>query len=277
MTNVDSRFDAGESIRRHSKSFALAARLLAPAPRRRAEALYGWCRRADDAVDHAPDRATAAANLAGLRAELTAVYAGAVPTDPTVRAFAGVVRECHIPEADPADLLAGFGMDVAGADYRTAADLLLYCYRAAGVVGRMMCPALGAADPRALRPAADLGIAMQLTNIARDVAEDWHRGRRYLPADWFARVPAPGDPLDDAAFAPAVRRTLDAAAGYYASGLAGLPYLDRRSRFAVRVAARVYADIGRRVAATGCRVTAGRAVVPAARKLWLVGLAAARG
>ena len=283
MTRLDTSHDvtgqdsARASIRKHSKSFALAARLLAPEARRRAEALYAWCRRADDAVDCAPDAESAAVALAELRRELDAIYAaggGVAVGDPAAVSFRAVALGCGIPREYPAELLDGFGMDVGGFEYRTEGDLLLYCYRAAGVVGLMMCHALGVGDAGAFRHASDLGTAMQLTNIARDVAEDHARGRRYLPAAWFDAAPPVGAPLDDAAFAPAVRRCLALAGAYYESGNAGLVYLDRRSRFAVRVASLVYAEIGRRVAANGHRVTAGRARVSGRRKLLLVARAA---
>ncbi len=280
MTRLDMSHDvtgqdlARASIRKHSKSFALAARLLAPEARRRAEALYAWCRRGDDAVDCAPDADSAALALAELRRELDAVYDGGAVGDPAAVSFRAVAIGCGIPREYPAELLDGFGMDVANFEYRTEGDLLLYCYRAAGVVGLMMCHALGVGDARAFRHASDLGTAMQLTNIARDVAEDWGRGRRYLPAAWFDAPPEIGAPLDDAAFAPALRRCLALAATYYESGNAGLIYLDRRSRFAVRVASLVYDEIGRRVAANGHRVTAGRARVSGRRKLLLVARAA---
>lgn len=262
--------DARAVIRRHSKSFALAARLLAPAARRRAERLYAWCRFADDAVDHAPDAPAAAAALAGLRADLDAVYAGRPPESPAAGLLASVAAECGLPREYPEDMLAGMAMDAAGTRYRTPDELLVYCHRVAGTVGLMMCHALGVSDDRAGPHAGRLGIAMQLTNIARDVAEDWGRGRLYLPLDWLAVKPTPGRAIDDADAAPAVARLLAAADGHYAAGAAGLPYLDRRGRLAVRVAGTVYREIGERVRAAGCRPSAGRAVVTVRRKLLAV-------
>ena len=118
--------------------------------------------------------------------------------------------------------------------------------------------------------AAHLGIAMQLSNIARDVGEDWSRGRLYLPTQWLGKTPVIGPGVDDAAFEPAIRRVLELADRYYASADAGLKYLDPRSRIAVRVARTVYASIGDEVARAGYRASAGRAVVPAWRKWRLV-------
>jgi len=261
-------------IQRHSKSFALAARLLSPAVRGRAEKLYAWCRYADDAIDLAPTPLTAVVALADLRADLDAVYVGQPLKAPEAGLLAAVVAECQLPRRYPEELLAGMAMDAAGTRYRTPAELLVYCHRVAGAVGLMMCHALGVADDRAGGHAGALGIAMQLTNIARDVAEDWVRGRLYLPLDWLAGEPTPGQPLDDAATAPAVRRLLNLADEYYAAGDAGLDYLDRRSRLAVRVARRVYSAIGQRVRAAGCCPSAGRAVVPGWRKGLAVAAAA---
>jgi len=254
-------------IRRHSKSFALAARLLSPLARGHAEKLYAWCRYADDAIDLAPTPLAATLALADLRADLDAIYCGSPVNSPAGNMLAKVVSDIRLPREYPDELLAGMAMDAAGTRYRTLDELLLYCYRVAGVVGLMMCHAMGVADERAVVHAGHLGIAMQLTNIARDVAEDWSRGRLYLPLDWLGGEPPQDRPLDDATTAPVVRRLLDVADGYYASGEAGLIHLDRRSRLAVRVARTVYAEIGSEVRRAGCRPSAGRAVVSKARKL----------
>jgi phytoene synthase len=166
-------------IAQHSRSFALASTLLGPVARDHAAAVYAWCRGADDAIDLAPADRVAAA-LAEERAELERIYSGA-PRTLAGRAFAAVVAERRIPRAYPAALLDGMAMDVADTRYDTDEDLFTYCYRVAGVVGLIMCHVLGLSDDRALVPATHLGIAMQLTNICRDVGEDWQRGRLYLP------------------------------------------------------------------------------------------------
>ncbi len=256
-----------EVIRRQSKSFALAARLLPPQARRRAEALYAWCRAADDRIDDAVDQAEAEAALVELRVEVADVYAGRPVTTPAADALRRAVAACGIPREYPLELLAGFEMDVRGTRYETAAALLLYCHRVAGVVGWMMCHALGVTDDAAVAHAGHLGIAMQLTNIARDVAEDWSRGRLYLPAEWLSQVPVNGEPLHDAVAAPAVRRCLALADRYYRSGEEGLRFLSPRSRLAICTAAGVYRAIGGEVAARGYAPSAGRAVVSPQRKL----------
>jgi phytoene synthase len=148
-------------IAHHSRSFALASRLLPRQARDDAAVIYAWCRRADDAVD-APraDRG----EVARLTAELEAAYAGAAE-EPLLAAFGQVARARAIPLAYPSQLLAGMAMDLEGARYASVEDLIGYAWRVAGVVGLMMTHVLGVDDDAALVPAAHLGIAMQLTNV----------------------------------------------------------------------------------------------------------------
>ena len=173
---------ARSTIAQHSKSFALASRLLDRRTRDQTAIVYTFCRRADDAIDLSSEPAI---ELGRLRGELDAIYAGR-PGDEVLRAFAEISRERAIPRCYPDELLAGMAMDVAGTHYATVDDLHRYAYRVAGVVGLMMCHVFGVRDDAALVPAARLGVAMQLTNICRDVAEDWARGRCYLPDELLA-------------------------------------------------------------------------------------------
>jgi phytoene synthase len=269
-------------ISARSRSFALASRLLPRGARARAVVLYAWCRRADDAVDLAADADRAAA-VARLAAELDAVARGVPPDDVVVRGFAALVRTSAIPLAYPAELIAGMGMDAAGVGYASIDDLVHYCYRVAGTVGLMMSHVLGVADDGALEPAAHLGIAMQLTNVCRDVAEDWALGRLYLP-DALLRVHGAGElraalggPLPGSARAPlahAVASILALAERYYASADRGLAALGAREAFAVRTALNLYRAIGHLVRERGCDVLAPRAVVPPLGKLAEVARAA---
>jgi phytoene synthase len=272
-----------EVIARHSASFALAARLLPARCRDDASVIYAWCRRADDAVDLAPPAARAGA-IVRLRAELDDVYRGSA-RDPLLAAFAGVVRRTRIPCEYPGELLEGMAMDERGETYPSLDALLLYAYRVAGTVGLMMCHVMRTRDDAAIDNAVHLGIAMQLTNICRDVIEDWDRGRLYVPADRLARCGAPGlaaalgGPFPArarAAMAAAVADLLIEADRYYASAERGMAALPWRCAVAIRAAAWIYAAIGRRIEAARCDVTAGRAFVPLARKLALAGGAIAR-
>jgi phytoene synthase len=252
-----------------SKSFALAGKLLPRSCRDDAAVLYAWCRRCDDAVDLAPPAERAGA-LRRMRRELRAVYAGEPIADPALAAFAEVVRRRRIPERYPSELLDGFQQDVEGARYPTTNALLGYAYRVAGTVGVMMAHLMGVTGGEALRRAAHLGMAMQLTNICRDVEEDWRNGRLYLPAEL---LPPASEGLEPAGAAAAVRALLAQAERLYRSGELGLAALGFRCAVAIRAARLIYADIGRVIAARGHDVRAGRAVVPRGRKLWLAACA----
>lgn len=270
-----------------SKSFAMAARVLPPRCRDEAAVVYSWCRRADDAVDLAPPAEQPAA-LARLRAELDSVYAGlageagaagAVQDDLVLAAFQEVVARYRIPREYPEELLAGMEMDVRGQRYHDMHTLLCYCYRVASTVGLMMSHVMGVTHDGALRNAAHLGMAMQLTNICRDVLEDWGLGRLYVPTEVLAGCgigdlgDALGGPFPARAAEPmraAVARLLGEAEAFYRSGDRGLPALPWRCAFGVRAARLVYAAIGARIARRGHDVLAGRAVVPTWQKLWLV-------
>ncbi|MCA1664709.1 MAG: phytoene/squalene synthase family protein, partial [Myxococcales bacterium] len=176
----DDRLACRAWIQRHSKSFFLSSLLLPPRVRQASWALYAFCRRADDAVDE--QSAGGMARVESLRARLERVYAGRADDDAIDRAFGAVVERHAIPRALPEALLAGMEMDARGTGYANDDELLVYCFRVAATVGLMMTRVMGASDDVAYLRAADLGVAMQLTNIARDVGEDERRGRVYLPA-----------------------------------------------------------------------------------------------
>lgn len=261
--------NAGASavIARHSKSFALASRLLGGAARDEVAVLYAWCRRADDAVDLAPARERSA-RVERSYAELSAVYTGGPLGDPVLTAFRAVVERHAIPLAHPLALLEGMRTDTGSVRMATTSELLTYCYRVAGVVGLMLCEIFGLSDRRARENAVHLGIAMQLTNICRDVQEDLERGRIYLPADVLAQCG--GGDLDRALVRRAVERLLELAERYYRSADAGFFALPLRAALAARAARRVYAAIGDELRARGFDALAGRVTVPGWKKLLLV-------
>ncbi len=267
-----------------SKSFALAGRLLPRLAADRAAVVYAWCRRADDAVDLVPPAAAPAA-VAALEAELDQIYRGEPQADPALAAFQAVVLATSIPRAYPAELLAGLAMDAADTSYPTVDALLVYCHRVAGIVGLMMSHVLGVRDDAALRNAVHLGLAMQLTNICRDVAEDWERGRLYLPDDRLAAAGAPGlrgelggalGPAHRAPVARVVAELLALADRLYASGERGLAALPWRAAVAIRAARAIYRRIGGELAARGHDPLRGRAVVARWRKIALAAAAVAR-
>src|SRR5690606_16140183 len=243
-------------IARHGKSFALASRLLRPEERDAAAVLYAWCRRADDAIDLVAPPHQAAA-LERLRDELERVYTNKPLTDPTLVEFRRIVNACAIPEVYPRELLAGMEMDVKRHVSATWDELLWYSYRVASPVGIMTSPVLGVRSEQALPHAIDLGIAMQLTNIARDVREDWHRERLYLPDELLVEhgLPRLREHLGGVLLAhhrerlrPIVRELVEVADRYYQSADRGLVYLSKRNAWGVAAARFIYCDIGRRLA-----------------------------
>lgn len=258
--------EARAVIAEHSKSFSFASRLLDDAARDDVAVLYAWCRRADDAVDLAP-RAEQGARVERLHVELAAIYAGEPLEAPVLVAFQSLVHRKGIPKEYPLALLAGMRSDTGLVRVETTAELLVYCYRVAGVVGLMLCHVFGLSDPRARENAAHLGIAMQLTNICRDVREDAERDRCYLPADLLAACN--GSEHDRERVCRVVERLLALAELYYRSADSGFYALPLRAALAARAARRIYAAIHRELAARGFDALAGRVSVPLWRKVAL--------
>ncbi len=242
-----------QMIRQGSKSFHMASLLLPNSYRQHARALYGFCRMADDLVDHATDPNHAVEQLAE---RLNAIYAGAPSDNPTDRAFADVVHRFAIPRAVPDALIEGFVWDAQGREYKTLSDVTAYGVRVAGTVGIMMALIMGERRPEALARAVDLGVAMQFSNIARDVEEDEKLGRQYLPADWLEEgLPA------------AASKLVEEAEIIYQRAASGIARLPRSCRSSINAARLLYREIG---LAARRQHHQGRAVVPLARKLNLV-------
>jgi len=262
-------------LRTGSRSFALAARLLPGTLADAATGLYAFCRVADDAIDDARDAAERRAALAMLQRRLDQACAGRPADHPEDRALAALMAVYGIPRALPGALLEGFAWDAEGRTYDTLAELEAYAVRVAGSVGMMLCLLMGQRSPAQLAHACDLGVAMQLTNVARDIGEDARRGRLYLPADWLrAQGVAPAEwlhrPRHDARLAAVVERLLARAETLYRSADAGVAELPWRCRPGIRAARLIYADIGRALAARGFDAVGGRAVVGAGRKARLL-------
>ena len=259
-------------LRDGSRSFHTASLLLPARVRLPASALYAFCRVADDAVDIGPEGATA--GVARTRDRLARAYAGAPLPHPVDRAFARTVSRHGIPRTLPEALVEGLAWDAEGRRYETLPDLLAYAARVAGSVGAMMALLMGARGASALARACDLGAAMQLTNIARDVGEDAANGRLYLPLSWLREAGIAPDawlarPVADDALRGVVRRLLTEADALYARGLAGVALLPADCRPAIAAAAAIYGEIGRDVARRGHDSVTARAAVPTRRKLAL--------
>lgn len=264
--------DCLASMRGGSLSFFAAARALPRRMRDPACALYAFCRAADDAVD---DPHAAPDVMEGLQQRLHAIYDGRAHNHPADRALAIVVQQHQIPMALPAALLEGFWWDAQGRTYETLSDLHAYSARVAGAVGTMMAIILGTRQPWALARASELGLAMQLTNIARDVGEDAARGRLYLPRRWMREAGLDPDawlanPQHSAALASVVQRLLGEADRLYEQAVLGLSALPRDCRPAIQAAASIYAEIGREIERSGLDSVSRRAVVSARRKRGLM-------
>jgi phytoene synthase len=241
-------------IARGSKSFFLASLFFSRQVRDDCWLVYRWCRHCDDRVDHALDGATAEAELTEIRRETVLGFEGK-SAEPVFRDFGRLCLERRVPLEHPLEVLKGFEKDARGFAYRAPEDVDEYSFQVAGVVGLIMTRIMGVSDRRADSHAKDLGIAMQLTNIARDVAEDFARGRVYLPGSWLEEARVDSSRLLDAeqrdSLFQVVSRLLRRADALYGSGRDGLCYLPFRSAVAVSVAAAVYSEIGRKILREG--------------------------
>lgn len=226
----------------HGKSFYWASFFLGKQLADRAAQLYQFCRYVDDLADgDLPNRAE---SLTDIRARLEG---SDQPAGPEVEAFIQLASNCDIPLSAARELLDGMLADQQPTALSDTAELLRYCHAAAGTVGLMMCRVLNCNQRRADSFAIDLGIAMQMTNIARDVLEDAQMGRRYLPACWIdlpAAVIAEADSINHQPVAHAINQLLDLSEDYYRSALLGIQLLPFRARLAITVALRVYRQIG---------------------------------
>ena len=232
-----------EIAREHGRTFYLASSCMTPQRRRAIRATYAWCRIADDIVDGVPTESAGdpADALARWEAEIDR------PTDPVAIAFAAARHQYNVPTRPVRDLIAGARMDLQPGQYESWEDLRVYCYHVAGTVGLMVAPILGCTDEDALPHAADLGIAMQLTNILRDVAEDAATGRLYLPLDEIADFGCDPESIlagkPDGRFRDLIAFQIERARGLYASAMRGVPALSPSGRIATLAASRLYARI----------------------------------
>jgi phytoene synthase len=262
------------SLRQGSRTFLAASLLLPREVREAACALYAFCRMADDAVDEGASNAGA---VEMLRERLARVYDAALPVaslpTSTDRALAAVTARYDIPRALPDALIEGFEWDAQGRSYETLEDLHDYAARVAGSVGAMMALLMQTRSPDALARACELGVAMQLSNIARDVGEDAAMGRLYLPRQWMREAGIDPDawlarPVFTPALGSVVQRLLLAADALYLRVGAGVAQLPLGCRPGINAARFLYADIGGQVRQGGFNSVSRRAVVPAPRKAW---------
>lgn len=262
-------------MRGGSKTFFAASLLLPARVRGPATALYAFCRVADDAIDLRDPTRPVAEVLRELHRRLRRIYAGdPLPFDAD-RALTPVVERHGIPLPLLAALLDGFAWDAEGRQYETLDELSHYAARVAGTVGAMMALIMDTRSPAALARACELGVAMQFTNIARDVGEDARNGRLYLPRAWLRSEGIDPEvwlqrPVFNEAIARVVARLLNAADALYERAGSGIARLPIACRPAISAARHVYAEIGREVERNGFDSVAQRAVVSRRRKLVLI-------
>ena len=266
-----------ELMRGGSKSFFAASRLLPARLRPPAIALYAFCRLADDAIDDGDDPVLA---MADLNSRLTAIYAGRPGPEDADRALTVVVHRYGVPCGLLEALLDGFLWDSQGRRYETLADVEGYGARVAGTVGAMMSIIMGANTDTAIARASELGVAMQLTNIARDIGDDARMGRLYIPRAWFREIGMDADawladPVFDSRIAGFTQRLLLRADALYRRGEFGLAELPWDCRPAIQAARLVYAEIGKQLEREGLNSVNHRTVVSTARKLALIAKATA--
>lgn len=258
-----------QMIRQGSKSFHLASLLLPSAIRGNARSLYGFCRMADDLVDAAASPQSAVDQLSS---RLDQIYAGSPGDEPVDRAFADVAHRYAIPRAVLDALIEGFAWDAQNRSYQSLSDVSAYGVRVAGTVGVMMSLIMGVRNAEALARAIDLGVAMQFSNIARDVAEDARMGRVYLPSDLLAQTNCTAaDVLKDPfKGAEAAMQLVDGADVIYERAASGIAMLPCSCRASINTARLLYREIGWKVRSQNHM---GRAVVAMPRKLALAGKA----
>jgi len=260
------------AIRKGSKSFHLASLILPAETRKAAISLYAFCRHSDDLID---DPRSSRASLDQLRHRLDLAYRGTPAPFACDRAFARTAETYSIPKCIPDALLDGFAMDLANRRYRTIADVKEYATCVAATVGLMMALVMKTGSAQALARAADLGLAMQLTNIARDVGEDARNGRLYLPGDWLRESGVNPEtflvcPRDSPELRAVIRRLLEEANHHYRLGHTGISALPQSCRHAIRTAAYVYEEIGAEIAANGFDSVTSRAHTRKVKKLALM-------
>ncbi len=271
MLQVNEAYEECRLItKREAKNFFYAFITLPPHKRRAIYAAYAFCRHCDDAVDQemAPEKKPEI--LRQLRGNLDAAYGGS-PDGPVFTALAHAAETYDIPAQYFHDVINGVEMDLTKNRYQTFEELKLYCYRVASVVGLICIQIFGYRDPVARQYAVDLGLAMQLTNILRDVQEDLERGRIYLPREDLDRFGYTEEELGRAVTNDALRGLMtfqaQRAREYFRQGGKLMPYLSPRSRACPAVLAQLYSHILDRIEANGFNVFDGRISLSGREKL----------
>ncbi|MBA2663567.1 MAG: phytoene/squalene synthase family protein [Bradymonadaceae bacterium] len=263
-----------EVLAQNSRSFRLASLFLPAKAQDDAALCYAVCRLIDDTADEAESVELARQELAQIREEL----AGHVPARALLATFLAMAKRTGLRLDCVFELIKGVESDLGPVRLANDAELLRYGYRVAGTVGLMMCAVLGVDEREALPHAIDLGIAMQITNICRDVLEDARMNRVYLPASRLAAAGIDAEQIvdesvDREALSRVLNELIELAEAYYLSGQNGMRFIPGRSRIGILVAGRVYRAIGMRLRSQGGDPFRGRCVVPGWAKSYWIGVA----
>ncbi len=275
--NLDALYrQAAQATAAGTRSFYFASRFFPPELARSAHAIYWFCRHTDDLVDECATPEQGRRGLEAWARQVESSLAGRDPEHPILRVFLDTVNRHSIHHQYPRELIEGMRMDCNNTRYPDFASLRLFCYRVASVVGLMMSHVIGfpsAQRDLVLARAASLGIAMQLTNILRDIGEDLDRGRIYLPHEDLARFSYSEVDVRartcNRAFRELMRFEAARARSFYDEANPGIALLAPQGRFAVRIASDVYREILARIETSDYDVFARRARVPASRKYWI--------
>jgi phytoene synthase len=253
-------------------SFYYSFKFLPHERRRAITALYAFCREVDDVVDECTNESVARTTLAWWRGQVADIYSGK-PQHPVALALVPLVKEFNLPQEHLLEIIDGMEMDLNQHQYADFKSLQLYCYRVASVVGLLAAEIFGYSDRKTLKYAHDLGIALQLTNIIRDVGEDARRGRIYLPQDEMAQFGVHTSDILDARETDAFRKLMafqiERAQRFYDQALTELPVADRKAQRTGLIMAAIYRATLVEVVYTGCHVLQERVSLPPLRKLWI--------
>jgi 15-cis-phytoene synthase len=265
---VDPITEAKEKVGSSELGWKMASRFMKKETRESVLTLYTWLRHVDDLVDEAPSIDEAMRNLEQSKLYVKEIFADSPSADPLLLAMQDLVKRHGIPQGYFNDFLIGMEMDVRNVHYRTIEDLEGYCYGVSVVIGLILGKIMKVTDPRALPHILGIGHALQMTNIARDVKDDFTRGRVYLPEDWLAQEGLSRNtlmnPESSSARMRVVKRLLDRAAFNYRIADAGYKYIPMPERIAIASAGRLYEEIGAVILKQGDVVS--RARVPSSRK-----------
>jgi phytoene synthase len=272
--NYKIAFDHVRQLTAHwAKSFYFSARFFPMEKRWATYAVYGFCRYSDNLIDNprSRPRQQLISEVACFRRELRLAYRWGESEHPILKPFILVAKKYGIPIQYPLDLLKGVEMDIEATRYQNFDELYVFCYRVASVVGLMMTHIMGYKDDRAFEFAEKLGVAMQLTNILRDVKEDKEMGRIYLPLDELRQFGLTETDVINENFNDQFRRLIkfqvDRAHRYYQESQAGIPMLNTDSQFAIYSASKIYQGILRKIEARDYNPFLGRVYVPLGKKL----------